>query len=101
MTIRKQLHKLSLPLALALATSTGCAASFTLKETPPGFIEVSSSQWGGDGELRMKAPDNVGINITTIPKVMFKKTVQVLPEGSETQGILENSDMLKTVGTRV
>ena len=43
----------------------------------------------------------VGINITTIPKVMVKKTVQVLPEGSETQGILENSDMLKTVGTRV
>lgn len=49
------------PLVLA---GTGCA-SFKLKNPPPGFIEVSSSQWDGDAELRMKAPDNVGINVTS------------------------------------
>jgi hypothetical protein len=45
--------------------SSGCASSFKLKDAPPGFIEVSSSKWDGDAELRMKAPDNVGLNITT------------------------------------
>jgi hypothetical protein len=48
-----------------LGMSSGCAASFKLKDAPPGFIEVSSSKWDGDAELRMKAPDNVGLNITT------------------------------------
>jgi hypothetical protein len=48
-----------------LGLSSGCAASFKLKEAPPGFIEVSSSKYDGDAELRMKAPDNVGLNITT------------------------------------
>jgi hypothetical protein len=50
-----------------LGLSSGCAASFKLKDAPPGFIEVSSSKWDGDAELRMKAPDNVGLNITTFP----------------------------------
>lgn len=55
----------SLLLALGLlGLSSGCA-SFKLKDPPPGFIEVSSSKWDGDGELRMKAPDNVGLNITS------------------------------------
>jgi hypothetical protein len=49
---------------LTLALTTGCA-SFKLKDPPPGFIEVSSSDWGRDAELRMKAPDNVGLNITS------------------------------------
>lgn len=49
---------------LGLSTATGCA-SFKLKDAPPGFIEVSSSKWDGDAELRMKAPDNVGLNITS------------------------------------
>ncbi len=49
---------------LALALASGCA-SFKLEDPPTGFIEVSSSDWGGDAELRMKAPDNVGLNITT------------------------------------
>jgi hypothetical protein len=48
-----------------LGMSSGCASSFKLKEAPPGFIEVSSSKYDGDAELRMKAPDNVGLNITT------------------------------------
>jgi hypothetical protein len=51
--------------ALALLCASGCATSFKLKNPPPGFIEVSSSNWRGDAELRMKAPDNVGLNITT------------------------------------
>ncbi|PRQ03244.1 hypothetical protein ENSA5_17880 [Enhygromyxa salina] len=51
-------------LGLGLLGASGCA-SFKLKDPPPGFIEVSSSHWGGEGELRMKAPDNVGLNITT------------------------------------
>ncbi|MFO7562383.1 MAG: hypothetical protein R6X02_07045 [Enhygromyxa sp.] len=51
-----------LPMLALLAS--GCA-SFKLKDPPPGFIEVSHSEWGGDAELRMKAPDNVGLNITT------------------------------------
>lgn len=56
----------SLMLALGLlGLSSGCAASFKLKDAPPGFIEVSSSKYDGDAELRMKAPDNVGLNITT------------------------------------
>lgn len=59
---------LGLGLALGLlGMSSGCAASFKLKHAPPGFIEVSSSKWDGDAELRMKAPDNVGLNITTFP----------------------------------
>jgi hypothetical protein len=60
------LAKLSLSLLapLTLALTSGCA-SFKLKDPPPGFIEVSSSTWGGDAELRMKAPDNVGLNITS------------------------------------
>ena len=51
-------------LALGLSATTGCA-SFALKDPPTGFIEVSSSHYSGEGELRMKAPDNVGLNITT------------------------------------
>jgi hypothetical protein len=47
-----------------LLAASGCA-SFKLKNPPPGFIEVTSSDWGGDAELRMKAPDNVGLNITS------------------------------------
>jgi hypothetical protein len=60
------LAKLSLSLLapLALTLTSGCA-SFKLKDPPPGFIEVSSSKWDGDAELRMKAPDNVGLNITS------------------------------------
>lgn len=57
-----------LPLALASLTclfASGCASSFVLKETPPSFIEVEFDDWAGEAELRMKAPDNVGINITT------------------------------------
>lgn len=51
--------------AFLLSTlATGCA-SFKLKDPPPGFIQVSESSWSGDAELRMKAPDNVGLNITT------------------------------------
>ncbi len=49
---------------LVLALTSGCA-SFKLEDPPPGFIEVSASDWDGDGELRMKAPDNVGLNITS------------------------------------
>jgi len=49
---------------LTLLATTGCA-SFKLKNPPPGLIEVSSSQWRGSADLRMKAPDNVGLNITT------------------------------------
>lgn len=44
----------------------GCA-SFKLKDPPPGFIEVSSSDWDHEAELRMKAPDDVGLNITSFP----------------------------------
>lgn len=62
--IRKMSKLLITFSTLALALTTGCA-SFKLKNPPPGFIEVSSSDWGGDAELRMKAPDNVGLNITT------------------------------------
>jgi hypothetical protein len=51
--------------ALGLLAASGCASSFKLKDPPPGFIEVSSSKYDGDAELRMKAPDNVGLNITT------------------------------------
>jgi hypothetical protein len=47
-----------------LLASSGCA-SFKLKNPPPGFIEVSAEDYGGEAELRMKAPDNVGLNITT------------------------------------
>jgi hypothetical protein len=70
MTIKKQsiLSKSWSSLLLAcglLGVTSGCAASFKLKNPPPGFIEVSSSKWDGDAELRMKAPDNVGLNITT------------------------------------
>jgi hypothetical protein len=49
---------------LTLLAASGCA-SFQLKDPPLGFIEVSSSEWRGDAELRMKAPDNVGLNITS------------------------------------
>jgi hypothetical protein len=70
MTINKSTHRVtkwsSMLLALGLlGLSSGCASSFKLKDPPPGFIEVSSSKWDGDAELRMKAPDNVGLNITT------------------------------------
>ena len=73
MTINKAIHRVSksslllgrLGLGLGLLVSTGCASSFKLKDAPPGFIEVSSSKYDGDAELRMKAPDNVGLNITT------------------------------------
>ncbi|PRQ08359.1 hypothetical protein [Enhygromyxa salina] len=47
-----------------LLVSSGCA-SFKLRNPPPGFIEVSADDYGGEAELRMKAPDNVGLNITT------------------------------------
>lgn len=49
---------------VGLLAASGCA-SFKLKNPPPGFIEVSSDDYGGEAELRMKAPDNVGLNITT------------------------------------
>lgn len=49
---------------VGLLAASGCA-SFKLKDPPPGFIEVSSDAYGGEAELRMKAPDNVGLNITT------------------------------------
>ena len=63
LTIGKTLG-LGLGLALGLSATSGCA-SFALKDPPSGFIEVSSSHYDGEGELRMKAPDNVGLNITT------------------------------------
>ena len=62
MTIRKPMIY---ALLAGLCMSSSACASFTLKNTPPGFIEVSSSSWDGRGELRMKAPDNVGINVAT------------------------------------
>lgn len=49
---------------LTLLATSGCA-SFKLKDPPLGYIEVSSYDWRGDAELRMKAPDNVGLNITS------------------------------------
>jgi len=49
---------------LLISLASGCA-SFKLKDPPAGFIEVNSSKWDGDAELRMKAPDNVGLNITS------------------------------------
>jgi hypothetical protein len=49
---------------VGLLAASGCA-SFKLKNPPPGFIEVSSDAYAGEAELRMKAPDNVGLNITT------------------------------------
>lgn len=49
---------------LGLLFSSGCA-SFKLKDAPTGFIEVSSSSYDNQAELRMKAPDNVGLNLTT------------------------------------
>lgn len=55
----------SITLMLGLVAASGCAASFKLEDPPPGFIEVSSSKYDGEAELRMKAPDNVGLNITT------------------------------------
>jgi len=56
----------ALLLGLSVVASTGCAPSFKLKQAPPGFIEVNSyTDSDGEAELRMKAPDNVGINITT------------------------------------
>lgn len=62
MTIRKPTIY---ALLAGLCLSSSACASFKLKNTPPGFIEVSSSSWEGEAELRMKAPDNVGINVTT------------------------------------
>lgn len=63
---RKLIRTIHAGLGLLIGATllTGCA-SFKLKDPPPGFIEVSSSDWGGEAELRMKAPDNVGLNITT------------------------------------
>lgn len=53
------------PLTLALVSTTGCA-SFKLKDKPPGYIEVSDyTGYRGAADLRMKAPDNVGLSIKT------------------------------------
>ncbi len=53
------------PLVLALVSTTGCA-SFKLKDKPPGYIEVSDYiGYQGAADLRMKAPDNVGLSIKT------------------------------------
>jgi hypothetical protein len=61
----RKLNKFSLCLTtLGLLSASGCA-SFKLKDPPTGFIEVSAYDWRGDSELRMKAPDNVGLNITS------------------------------------
>ncbi|KIG18528.1 hypothetical protein DB30_00213 [Enhygromyxa salina] len=59
------IKKLSLCVVGAgLLAASGCA-SFKLQNPPPGFIEVSADAYAGEAELRMKAPDNVGLNITT------------------------------------
>jgi hypothetical protein len=65
-SIIRKLSKFSLCCltTLGLLATSGCA-SFKLKDPPTGFIEVSAYEWGGDAELRMKAPDNVGLNITS------------------------------------
>ncbi|GEM_PF-1326881 len=76
-----------LGLGLSFALLTGCS-SFKLKNPPPGFIEVNSSDWSGDSELRMKAPDNVGLNITTFPNFKGGK----LP--------LWSDDLVKKLGAR-
>ena len=55
----------ALVLGFGVLAGTGCAPSFKLEDAPPGFIEVNSYTSMGEAELRMKAPDNVGINITT------------------------------------
>lgn len=61
----RKLSKFSLfGLTTLTLLASGCA-SFKLKDPPAGFIEVSYSKWDGDAELRMKAPDNVGLNITS------------------------------------
>ena len=61
-----KMSKLSLltlsPLLLAL--TTGCA-SFKLKEHAARLHRGLEHDWSGDAELRMKAPDNVGLNITS------------------------------------
>ena len=62
MTIR---NSMIYALLAGLCLSSAACSSFKLKNTPPGFIEVSSSNWDNEGQLRMKAPDNVGINVTT------------------------------------
>jgi hypothetical protein len=50
---------------LALVATTGCS-SFKLKDKPPGYIEVSDYVgYKGAADLRMKAPDNVGLSIKT------------------------------------
>lgn len=55
----------SLPFTLlALALGTGCA-SFKIKDKPPGYIAVSDYAYGGSADLRMKAPDNVGLSVKT------------------------------------
>jgi len=53
------------PLTLALVSATGCA-SFKIKDKPAGYIEVSEyTGYQGAADLRMKAPDNVGLSVKT------------------------------------
>lgn len=73
---------------LALATLTGCA-SFKLKDKPPGYIEVSDYVgYKGAADLRMKAPDNVGLSIKTFDNY----------EGGSLA--LWSEDLVKKLGTR-
>lgn len=66
MTIaRNSFFALTTSLTLALLASTGCA-SFKIKDKPPGYIEVSDyTGYKGAADLRMKAPDNVGLSVKT------------------------------------
>lgn len=57
------LAALALPLTALLAAS-GCA-SFKIKDKPPGYIAVSDYAYSGSADLRMKAPDNVGLSVKT------------------------------------
>jgi hypothetical protein len=76
------------PLALALLGSTGCA-SFKLKDKPPGYIEVSDYVgYKGAADLRMKAPDNVGLSIKTFDNY----------EGGSLS--LWSEDLVKKLGSR-
>ena len=87
--MRKFSSLFTLPtLSIALVSLLSGCASFKLKDPPPGFIEVSSSDYGGEAELRMKAPDNVGLNITTF----YNRRGGKLP--------LWADDMVKKLGER-
>jgi hypothetical protein len=73
---------------LALLTATGCA-SFKLKDKPPGYIEVSDYVgYKNAADLRMKAPDNVGLSIKTFDNY----------EGGSLS--LWSEDLIKKLGSR-